>query len=72
MSREGLRIAALDRARRQAADLGDGAVVLMGVPLVVLHEAQRRRATPLPGEAANAETDEGPRVSAVPGIRPLR
>ncbi|MBS0374384.1 MAG: hypothetical protein JSR73_07360 [Proteobacteria bacterium] len=72
MSREGLRIAALDRARRQAAELGDGAVVLMGVPLVVLREAPQRRAAPLPEEAANAEDAGAPRASALPGIGPLR
>lgn len=75
MSREGLRIAALDRARRQAAELGEGAVVLMGVPLVVLRDAPRRRSAPCTAEAANAatgEADERPRASAVPGIGPLR
>ena len=42
MSREGVSIAARDRARRLQAALGEGAMVLMGCTRVVLHEAPRR------------------------------
>lgn len=45
MSREGARIAALDRARRLQAALGADAPVLMGCTLIVLHDAPRRAVT---------------------------
>ncbi len=71
MSREGLRIAALDRARRAQALLGDGVVVLMGVPLVVLHGAPQRQGSPPPQPAANA--DVAPAASPrEPARAPLR
>ncbi len=55
MSREGVAIAARDRARRLQAALGDGATVLLGCTLVVLEEPARRvvAAGPQPARAAN-------------------
>jgi len=59
MSREGVSIAARDRARRLQAALGDGATVLMGCTLVVLHEAPRRAVVSGPAAAASAASNDG-------------
>jgi hypothetical protein len=55
MSREGVAIAARDRARRLQAALGEGATVLLGCTLVVLQEPPRQAlaAAPQPDRAAN-------------------
>ena len=59
MSREGVSIAARDRARRLQAALGEGATVLMGCTLVVLHEAPRRPPATGPASTANAAANDG-------------
>jgi hypothetical protein len=55
MSREGVSIAARDRARRLQAALGEGATVLLGCTLVVLQEPARRAVVEAPrlARAAN-------------------
>jgi hypothetical protein len=53
VSREGAMIAARDRARRQQAALGQGATVLLGCPLVVLHAPPRRAVAASTAAAAN-------------------
>ena len=57
MSREGVAIAARDRARRLQAALGEGATVLMGCTLVVLHEPPQRTVATCP--SANAAANDG-------------
>ena len=59
MSREGVSIAARDRARRLQALLGEGATVLMGCTLVVLHEAPRRTIASGPTGAAEPAANDG-------------
>lgn len=63
MSREGVSIAARDRARRLQAALGEGATVLMGCTLIVLHEAPRRT-------VASAPTASGAAAANDPADRP--
>ena len=55
MSREGATIAARDRARRLQAALGEGATVLLGCPLVVLHASPPRAVAALTAPAANED-----------------
>jgi hypothetical protein len=57
MSREGVMIAARDRARRLQAALGEGTTVLMGCPLVVLHDPPRRAMASGPAPAVNDAAD---------------
>ena len=55
MSREGVMLAARDRARRLQASLGDGATsALMGCTLIVLLDAPRTTLSQAPATAANA------------------
>jgi len=57
MSREGVMIAARDRARRLQEALGGGATVLLGCSLVVLHEAPRRTVSATAAAAANEDAE---------------
>ncbi len=68
MSREGVSIAARDRARRLQAALGDGATVLMGCTLVVLHEPPRRAAASVPATSAEAVANDGTAAATIAGL----
>jgi hypothetical protein len=57
VSREGVMIAARDRARRLQAALGEGAAALMGCTLVVLEQPPRRASGTGTGAAAAANED---------------
>lgn len=72
MSREGLRIAARDRARRLEAALGPGVTVLMGCPLVVLGGAPPTMVDAAPAPAANASLAAAPAACGTDGalLRP--
>lgn len=60
MSREGVMLAARDRARRLQATLGEGAApALMGCTLVVLLETPRATVSVAPATAANAPLAAG-------------
>lgn len=67
MSREGVSIAARDRARRLQAALGDGATVLMGCTLIVLHQPPRRAAASVPA-GAEAAANDGTAATTIAGL----
>jgi hypothetical protein len=68
MSREGVTIAARDRARRLRAALGEGATVLMGCTLVVLNEAPRRTVASAPAAPAGAAANDAAGGTATAGL----
>jgi hypothetical protein len=67
MSREGVMLAARERARRAQVALGEGAPVLMGYTLVALMATPRGVSPARPAAAANASPGD---PAAVPEASP--
>jgi hypothetical protein len=68
MSREGVSIAARDRARRLQAALGEGATVLMGYSLIVLNKSPRRAVASGPAAPGNVAANDAADGTATAGL----